>query len=163
VTLSEASTTCPALRTLFLEILSEPSFLLSGGFPALVSARLGLKRSAASSLAIDHPAVQSIIATIGKYDNHLKGKKQLSIHCPKLERLEVRGPRQPMFPPGMPEKASPGSFSSEIWAPSLKFGELPGRAPALPTALRVCGEVEELKIFVKTGQVKCKLSPRVPL
>lgn len=157
MTLSEASTTCPALRTLFLEILSEPSFLLSGGFPALVSARLGLKRSSASSLAIDHPAVQSIMATIGKYDKHLKGKKQLSIHCLKLERLEVRGPRQPVFRPGMPKK-EPESFSSEIWAPSLKFAELPGRAPALPTTLRVCGEVEELKIFVKTGQVKCRLS-----
>ncbi|GAQ82971.1 hypothetical protein KFL_001310030 [Klebsormidium nitens] len=153
-TLSEAGSTLPALRTLVLDALFEPEFVLSGGFPALRTLRLGLTSSCATSLTVEHPTVQTLTAALGSFAKHLDGRKHVAISCRRLEALEVRGPtmHRRFFPGAEPPDAATDGFLSEIWAPCLRTANLPGRTAALPATLKFTPDVEELKIHVKTAQ-----------
>ncbi|GAQ80530.1 hypothetical protein KFL_000560200 [Klebsormidium nitens] len=144
--LSEAGTRLLALRTLELRALSEPDFVLSGGFPALVSARLGFQFSAAQFFNIEHPTVRAVTAYYGALKEPLDGRKHLAISCAALEDINVRGVQR--F--GSRRQADV-PFVSAIWAPRLRHVDLTGTA-GLTSALGAAADIEKLMISIKAGE-----------
>lgn len=142
--LSEAGATLPALRTLDLEALSAPDLILSGGFPALVSTRLGFYSTAAHFCTIEHRTVRAVTAFFGPLTEPLDGRKHLAISCAALEVLIVREVHR---------WRGDVRFASAIWAPNLRKIELPKEAD-VTSALWAAADVEELVIHVHSSEVR---------